>query len=535
MKKFQKYIWIQLFLSLVLGSVAIWLITDLTGMWKGDSGRQETETQETAAENDLPEKPEQEMEEAGKRKENREQTEAGEADDTDLREELEKELEEARRIRERQERYAESRKRLWEQAQEESEAEEEESIPPTIMILSDLHYISDTMHDDGGAFQQMVAEDDGKLSPYSDDILDALLEEALEEMPSALVMAGDNTLDGERGNHERLAEKLAQLQEAGVQVLLIPGNHDIQNTNAAMYFGEEKEPTEYLYSAEDFLEIYHSFGYDQAFSCDPASLSYVYALDETHWMLMLDSCRYEDRNHVEGRIREETLLWMEEILIQARENGASVLPVAHHNLLSESRIYTTECVMENYEEVTALLEQYEIPLFISGHLHAQRIKKHKTEPGVPDDVYGLTEIVMAPFSIAPCQYGMLSWDEDGGMSFETTLLTERMDETGTFAQMAKELTKTVIRDQIRSKATSIPQYLQDEMGELYADIYYDYCAGNQTDWDEATSGRAYQLWQRFDSGSSYLVKMKAMTADTRESYHIWYYPAGDPGEDRGNR
>ncbi|MCC8127082.1 MAG: metallophosphoesterase [Clostridiales bacterium] len=532
MKKFQNHIWIQLFLLLILGSVAVWLITDLVNMRKGNSGGQTAETQGVTVEETLPEEPGKGSgEEAGKSDESREETVPGETNDIRAREELEKELEEARRIRERQERYAEYRKRLWEQSQEEPAAEEEEYIPPTIMIISDLHYISDTMHDDGGAFQQLVAEDDGKLSPYSDDILDALLEEAMEKMPSALVMAGDNTLNGERENHERLAEKLAQLQEAGVPVLLIPGNHDIQNTNAAVYFGEEKESAEYLYSAEEFLEIYHSFGYDQAFSCDPASLSYVYALDETHWMLMLDSCQYEDRNHVGGRIREETLLWMEEILKQAEETGACVLPVAHHNLLSESRIYTTECVMENYDVVIGLLEQHEIPLFISGHLHAQRIKKHKSEPGVSDDAYGLTEIVMAPFSIAPCQYGTLSWDEEGGMSFTTTLLTEHMDGTGTFAQTAKELTKTVIRNQVRSKATSIPQYLQDEMGELYADIYYDYCAGNQTDWDEATSDRAYQLWQRFDSGSSYLVKMKAMTADTREDHHIWNYPAKDTGED----
>ena len=137
--------------------------------------------------------------------------------------------------------------------------------------------------------------------------------EAERVRPSALILTGDLTHNGEKLNHLELAEKLKGLQEKGVTVLVIPGNHDIKNPMAAVYFGGERERAEQLESGEDFYEIYREFGYDEAMARDSASLSYVYALDDTHWVMMLDSCQYEDKNHVGGRIREETLQWMEEL------------------------------------------------------------------------------------------------------------------------------------------------------------------------------------------------------------------------------
>lgn len=337
--------------------------------------------------------------------------------------------EETRRQKE-DEWYEAYRRWRWKKEQKSKENEPEEEtleeetpkepyVPPTLMLASDLHFISRDLHDSGQAFQTLEKEGDGKILRYSDILVDAFLDEALEKKPSALILAGDNTLNGERANQEKLAKKLRKLQKQGVQVLIIPGNHDIQNVNAGEYFGDWKTETEYLHSADEFLEIFHEFGYDQALSRDPDSLSYVYALDETHWVMMLDSCRYEDRMYVSGRIREKTLEWMEKMLVQAAQEDIAVVPVAHHNLLSESRLYKTECTLENHEEVVKMLELHGLPVYFSGHLHAQRIKKHKNGPGIEDDDYGITEIVLGPLSIPPCQYGFLCWDDEGGMAFET--------------------------------------------------------------------------------------------------------------------
>ncbi|MCD8169884.1 MAG: metallophosphoesterase [Clostridiales bacterium] len=302
---------------------------------------------------------------------------------------------------------------------ETTETENEPYVPPTIMLASDLHYISAVTHDSGTAFWKMAEGDDGKIDQYSDEMIDALMDEAIRKRPAALVLSGDLTLNGERENHEHLAEKLRRVQAAGVPVVVITGNHDILVTRAANYFGNQRVQTEYLHTANDFYEIYHEFGYDQSPNRDPCSLSFVYPVDAGHWLIMLDSCQYEDYNHVNGRLKPETLAWLEAHLKVAEEHGIEVLPIAHHNILSESRLHTTECTMENHDEVVELLEKYRVPLYISGHLHVQRIKKHKAEPGVGEDTYGITEIVLAAYPIPQNQYGELCWNPSSDMVFYT--------------------------------------------------------------------------------------------------------------------
>lgn len=448
------------------------------------------------------------------------------------RQQEERMIQEARRRREREAWEEAHRKWMWEQ-QNIPEEQEQPYIPPEIMIASDLHFMSYTTHDNGAAFQKMVAEDDGKVSQYSDIIVDTLLQEALEKRPSALILAGDNTLNGERTNQEELAKKLQKLVDAGIPVLIIPGNHDIQNHSAATYFGDKREDTEYLETADDFLEIFHGFGYDQALSRDPASLSYIYALDDTHWMMMLDSCQYENGNRVNGRIRPETLMWMREQLQLAQEEKAEVVPVAHHNLLSESRLYTTECTMENHEEVIALLEEFGLPVYFSGHLHAQRIKKHKAAPGTEENSYGITEIVMSPFSIPPCQYGSLTWDENGGMSFqihtadvasgyrEPELTEADQDFLDNFSVRGEEFVKEIRKNQVEKTLYSAPDDLKEQMSRLYANLYYDYCAGNRMTWDEVRTTKAFKLWERLYPDSTYMAEMRRMVEDVRKDLHDW--------------
>lgn len=262
--------------------------------------------------------------------------------------------------------------------------EEEHYMPPRIIQATDVHYQSADSEDDGAAFQLFVERCDGKVVKYLPQLLDAFMDQVIAEKPTALVLSGDITMNGEKINHKELAEKLHKVQDAGIPVLIIPGNHDINNPNAAVYFGDEKTSTDSV-TPEEFYDIYHMYGYDQAISRDSASLSYVYQLDERNRLLMLDSCQYEPKNLVEGRIKAETLVWMDEQLKKAQEDGMQILPIAHHNLLAQSRMYTTQCAMDNNGEVIDLLQKYKIPLFLSGHLHVQRIRKHKAEPGVADD------------------------------------------------------------------------------------------------------------------------------------------------------
>lgn len=416
-----------------------------------------------------------------------------------------------------------------EEAETETETEAEVYRPPTIVTLSDTHYFSPEMTDYGGAFEEMVKKDDGKVVPYLPQLLDALTEEMAELKPDAVVLSGDLTFNGERAGHEALAEKLRAMADAGIRVLVIPGNHDINNPHAASYFGAEREAAEGI-DAEDFLEIYHEFGYDQALSRDETSLSYIYGLDERNWLMMLDSAQYDPINLVGGRLRGGTLSWMEEQLASAKEQGITVIPIAHHNLLKESILYPTDCTLENSAEVTALLERYRVPLYISGHLHLQRTKKYKPEPGEPQEAYHISEIVADSFAIPPCQYGILSWGEDGSLNYQTRETdvkgyAQRHGLTDgnllNFDEYGMDFLVETVSRQIYQKMSALPEEHMQKMAGLYGWLNRAYCAGTPIDAKEVRTDEAYRLWERNLPDSRMFEEIDAILRDTGEDHNAW--------------
>lgn len=442
-----------------------------------------------------------------------------------------------------------------EQAQEESEPYE----PPVLAVASDIHYQSHAITDFGKAYYDFIAGGDGKVVHYLPELLETFIDEMISLKPNAVVLSGDITMNGEIENHQELSQKLERIQQAGIQVLVIPGNHDINNHHAARYFGSEKTEGQPI-TAEEFYEFYHNFGYDQASSRDPASLSYVYPLDERYWLLMLDTCQYEPVNLVGGRIREETLSWMDEQLQAASEAGVTVIPIGHHNLLPESSLYTTDCALENYQEITDYLESWHIPVYISGHLHVQRLKKHdgsplteeKLGPGPRLDAkrqaeasgeepYGIYEIVSDAVSIPPCQYGMIRWDDEGNMTYQTrkTDVSAWAAARGIenpdlldFENYSKEYIKKLIARQIEGKMEPVSLQFLDDMTGLYADLYQDYYAGRIINSKETYGSVAWQWWMRLLPKSRQVREMRAMVGDSDKDNNYLYLPA-DPGLPEG--
>ena len=288
-------------------------------------------------------------------------------------------------------------------------------------------------------------------------------------------------------------------------------------------------------------DIYHMYGYDQAISRDSASLSYVYQLDERNRLLMLDSCQYEPENLVEGRIKAETLVWMDEQLKKAQEDGMQILPIAHHNLLAQSRMYTTQCAMDNNGEVIDLLQKYKIPLFLSGHLHVQRIRKHKAEPGVADDAYGIQEIVTDAISIPPCQYGILQWKADGSMEYSTESVdvsawARRTGQENTdlldFETWSEEYLQKLISDQIGGVVRNVGSDVKRSMAETYADVYIDYYAGRNIDAKGVRTSQGYTWWERNLPDSYLLKELNSMINDSDRDNNYLLLPEDTILEER---
>lgn len=398
---------------------------------------------------------------------------------------------------------------------------EREKIVTDIMFASDIHYMSPDLTDYGTAFNELIDNGDGKMVQYMPQIWQAFAEEVIAARPDALVLSGDLTINGERVNHEELAERLGEIEAAGIPVLVIPGNHDINNPYATSYFGESQSFIENV-DPMGFWEIYRSYGYDEAASYAPDSMSYLYILNDTTWLLMLDTCIYEPDNEVDGEIQYGTMEWMEECLKNAYAEGITVIPVGHHNLQELSRVYVEECVLRNHLEVMEIFERYLTPVYFSGHLHVQRIMKHISEPGITDEVYGILEIVSNSLIIPPCQYGNLTLNADGSLSYHTRNVdisswAAKHGETNPdlldFPAFSDTYIRSVIGRQTYKTIEDIPDELREVMVDFYVDLYQDYYAGRQINYSEKRKEFGYQLWTRFMDPSIQYRQVEGMMRD----------------------
>ena len=273
------------------------------------------------------------------------------------------------------------------------------------VIASDLHYIAPELTDGGPGYQQTLKNGDSKFMPYVEEITDAFLDEVLLDPPDVVLLTGDLTFNGAEISHRRLAGKLQRLEDAGIPVLVLPGNHDVYNENAARYRGGSFERVPFA-DSESFAEIYRDFGPGEALSADSDSLSYVWQLNEQVWIMMLD----EDTAHDFCGLSDRSFQWIEAQLQKAREEGRFVLVAGHQNVFQHS-IFRGGYVIQGAQRLQELLRRYGVPLCLSGHLHTQHV--------LSED--GLTEIAASALCSYPCQYAVLT-AEDGRLRYGTRRL-----------------------------------------------------------------------------------------------------------------
>lgn len=391
---------------------------------------------------------------------------------------------------------------VWEPVVEEEsngQKQPERRVIENIIIGTDLHYLDPSLTDGGPRFREMVEYGDGKVVTYISEITEAFFDEVISLRPNALVLSGDLTLEGERISHEGLARQLYRVEKAGVPVLVIPGNHDINNRQAASYQGNQRLPAEFT-TPEEFREIYRDFGYDEAISEDRRSLSYVYQLDENTRMLMLDTCQYQPVGKVGGAILSSTYEWIEQQMEAAWNEGMDVIPVAHHNLLDESEIYVDNCTIEHGEQLVDILEEWDVPVFLSGHLHVQHTKRSS-------DNMGVWEMVTASLATPVCQYGVLEYQGNGGFDYRTWSLDVegwakrngvKNKDLLEFNSFKEPFLRKVFYHQSMASLEEIQELSREQkeqMSVLYAELNYYYYQGTAYQIrDQVKRDPVYQLW-----------------------------------------
>lgn len=377
----------------------------------------------------------------------------------------------------------------------------------TIFVATDTHYLSSAINDKGNAFWRMMESSDGKVVEYSEEIFDAFASEVIASKPDVLILSGDLTFNGEKASHIDLANKLMDIQNAGVQVLTIAGNHDIDNIEKSIeYKGTEFLPAETV-TAKEFKDIYFDLGMKQATSIDKYSLSYLYKVNNGLYILMLDTNAY-GRNFVQDPSYE----WIEAQLKLVQKENAQVITVSHQNLFAHNEKLSFGYQLYDADELLELYNKYKVACNLSGHIHLQHIIKD-----------GITEITTSSLLVSPIQYGVVNFD--GKIKYHTQRVdvenwardnkSDNKDLLG-FAKYSKEVFlksgRTKSGDLVKNLPISNSE--KEEVVDTFAKLNASYFAGEKLDKKEINKGLKILKGQD-DFISKY---MDTMLAEAKKDY-----------------
>lgn len=311
---------------------------------------------------------------------------------------------------------------------------EDATGPVSFWVATDTHYLDKALHDGGAAFQSYVTGGDGKMLPYSDELMEALVNDVQKQKPKFLILSGDLTNNGEASSHTELAAKLKRIEALGTSVYVIPGNHDLFNPWARSFKGDKQIVTEHI-TDQNFTSLYADYGYNEAISRDKNSLSYVVKAAPGLWLLMIDSSQYANNEkygfpQTDGRILPATLSWMDDCVKLAAQQHASIITVMHHNLLSHTSMAVSGFKLNNSQETMKTLRKDGLNLVLSGHIHMQDIRRDPAAgqaTAATADALPVYDIATSAFAVNPHQYGAMSFDP---LSRKVTYHTVSVDVEG---------------------------------------------------------------------------------------------------------
>jgi predicted MPP superfamily phosphohydrolase len=245
-----------------------------------------------------------------------------------------------------------------------------------IAVLSDLHYMDPSLLKAEGSAFQMYLMQDPKLLAESGAILQQIIHKLLVERPDLVLISGDLTKDGERISHKSLIKQLQILTSNHIKVLVIPGNHDINNPDAKLFDGDNTTSVPTI-TPDNFKSMYADFGYKTAVAKDPGSLSYVSEPFKDLRILALDANEYYNNTPlycvVAGNIKDATMQWAKKQLADAKEKGKTVIGMMHHGIVEhfagESAIFP-DYLVDNWSSRADEFIQAGLKVMFTGHFHA---------------------------------------------------------------------------------------------------------------------------------------------------------------------
>ena len=311
-----------------------------------------------------------------------------------------------------------------------------------VMLIADPHVLASSLVEQGAAMDEMMAEQ-RKMLDISEEVFVALIDTALAHKPALVLIPGDLTKDGEVTSHSVVVEQLQRLQAAGINVLLIPGNHDIGG-KAYAYQGSEKVAVDVLADTE--WESQYAWVYEQAIAKDPQSHSYVAEPLRGVTVLGIDA----SHNDGEGYLSEESLAWILAQADAASEKGNMVLAMCHWQILEHvddgGLDADVTARLQNADAVRDQLMAHGVRMLFTGHVHVNSISTYRDTLQMSSD--SIMEISTGSPITYPCPYRWLTLSQDrSAIAVETdylTALTDYTDLTAYSREWMREHAKVMI-------------------------------------------------------------------------------------------
>ena len=273
----------------------------------------------------------------------------------------------------------------------------------TFGVMTDLHYFPRSLM--GASVNDFIEA--SRLNSTTSYLADALLDAALAEYKiqaeenglKYVIIPGDLSKNGEYEGLKALAEKLKAFEdETGVQVLVINGNHDVRNANAAKFTKGQYVSTRYT-QPDEFRELFADFGYDLADSFytppkgeEAGQLSYAATLDGGYRLIALDGACYssditsdgENVAETRGAFSDGLLKWALKEIDKAQKQGLTVIGMTHFNLVEHYE--HEDCTMqafpiENWQEIAEKFANAGMHYAFTGHLHFHDIASYTSDEG----------------------------------------------------------------------------------------------------------------------------------------------------------
>ena len=320
-----------------------------------------------------------------------------------------------------------------------------------IAVISDLHVMApELLKKDGSAFELYLSRD-RKMLRESVEILDTLVTDIIDLKPHFVLVTGDLTKDGERASHLLVAERLQRLVDAGIQVLIVPGNHDINNPDAKFFDGDTTTDADTI-SRHDFAEIYHHMGYDEHSRREPDTLSYCRDVTEDLTILAIDACmdrlntfvsHGDARDHCKtsGSLEASSQQWLVEQVTTATAAGKKVIAMMHHHLAPHFHMEDTLAapyMVDDARQLCQRLVKAGVHVIFTGHLHISDICQTSLREG------NMVEVATASAVGYPCQWRVATCNPSAGKIQLRSITLHNLPSEPNFGERAREVFKNCV-------------------------------------------------------------------------------------------